>query len=588
MEVYSRNLAILNGLASSRRLATEGGQHDTAAVLDAHIMELEKDMNDTVTETGNVIPPKKDGSPWWVGKAEYPDLTWWWNETAAMHRLQERVEHRKEASLNALSKKIDENFDEMEKKIHGQPEEDLMQMPNALVEYMRHETAPNAMEQLKLYLADLQPHERINLRIIKELDLVLRWKYNSAKEDVGIDSIDTKTLYPTQREILVEDALRALRDYRQALISYGSECEDKAVFDLVSTTLHRDENLPKLASAVPGCKTASKDSCSCGEECFIASLPPLPSPPATLDKSIEDEQIIERLKKFDSEVRDWSTYLQQELRSYRHHLSTGAKVNQDILQSTKDIIALAKGKGKTNQQDFEILSSQGCMGSCQEMAIEGGDANIDDKELKIQKFNEERFRALPGDLQVFYETVSKNFYRVAVDNRLLKAAQMLVEIVGESLDGKVNGRENTTEAMEEKLAAKSEPEAEIKDDPHSRNIAKAETSTSDLAEQAKEIEKATLEVKGEVDSELVVASEKITTLMRQSDNAGTGVQDDSKVSDEANKLVKLAREEIVNQSKDLTPELEAVKKEKRRKTVRFAHKLVEILGDMKPSSSKEK
>ncbi|PVH76960.1 hypothetical protein DL98DRAFT_639732 [Cadophora sp. DSE1049] len=586
MDAYSKDLAILNGLASSRRLATEGGQHDTAAVLDVHIMKLEKEMNDAVAEMGNAIPPREDGSPWWFGKEEYVDLTWWWKETAAMHRLQERAEHRKEASLNALVKTIDKNYDEIEKKIHDQPDDDLMQMSDTMVQYMKHETAPNAIEQLNIYLADRQSDERINLRIMKELDLVLRWKEKAATEDVGIESIDTKTLYPTQREILVEDALRALRDYRQALLSYGSECEDKAVFELVSTTLHREDSLPKLASATPEYKGGSKDSCSCGDECIIASLPPLPSPPVTPDMSIDDEQIIERLKQFDSELRDWSTYLQQELRSYRHFLSTRGESNPDVLKTTKDIIALAKGKGKSDQQDFDVLNSSGCTGSCQETAIEEGDANIDNKELKISKFNGERFRPLPGDLQVFYETVSKNIHRAEVDRQLLTAAQMLVETVGESLEGKVDGRENIIEAVKENSAAMQEPEPEIKGS-LSKNATEAGTSAPDLVEQAKEIEKATLEVKGNLDSELVVASEKITTLMKQSAGAGNQAQDDPKILDEADKLVKLAKEEIENPPKDMTAEPEPVKKEKRRKTVRFAHKLVEILGEMKPSSSKK-
>ena len=587
MEVYSKDLVVLNGLASSRKLATERGQQDTAAVLDAHIMKLEKEMNGAVAESGNSIPPNEDGSPWWVGKEEYADLTWWWRETAAAHRLQERAEHRKEASLNALVETIDKNYDEMEKKIHDQPNDDLTQMSDAMAQYMKHETAPNAIEQLRVYLADLKPDERINLRVMKALDRLLRWKEESAEEDVGIESIDTKTLYPTQREILVEDALRALRDYRQALLSYGSECENKALFDLICRTIQRDDNLPKMASAVSEYRPTSKDSCSCGEECLIASLPPLPSPPSTPELSAEDVQIIESLKEFDGEVRDWSTYLQQELRSYRHYLSTGGKVDEGVMKSTKDIIALAKGKNKTDQQDFEVFSSQGCMGSCQETAIEEGDPDIDDKKLKIEKFNEERFRALPGDLQVFHETVSKNIHRSEVDRQLLKAAQMLVEMVGEHLDGKTDPGKNVPEAMKEIPSAKEVPDAEIKDS-HSGTTTEANGGTRGLAEQVDEIEKATLEVKGEVDSELVVASEKITTMMKESVDAGNIGQTDPKILDEAVKLVKLAKEEIETSPKDFAPEPEPVKKEKRRKTVRFAHKLVEILGEMKPSSSKKK
>ncbi|KAK0124653.1 hypothetical protein ONS95_009599 [Cadophora gregata] len=587
MEAYSKDLVVLNGLASSRKLATESGQHDTAAVLDAHIMKLEKEMNDAMTETRNAIPPSQDGTPWWVGKSEYPDLTCWWIETAAMHRLNERAEHRKEASLNALVKKIDKNYDDMEKKIHDQPDDELNQMSDAIVEYMKRETAPNAVEQLSSYLADLRPDERINLRIVKELDLLSRWKDNQATDDVGIGSIDTKTLYPSQRELLVEDALRALRDYRQALIAYGSECENKAVFDLVSTALHRDENLPMWVPAVPDYKNGSKDSCSCGDECIIASLPPLPSPPDMPDLSIEDEKLIERLKQFDAEVRDWSTYLQQELRSYRHYLSTGGQVNQDVLKATRDIIALAKGKSKTDPQVIEVFSSQGCTGSCQETAIEEGDPDIDDRELKVRKFNEERFRALPGDLQVFNETVSKNIHRLEVDRRLFGTAQMLVEMAGESSEGKVDGSENVTEVLEGLVTAKEEPEAEVRDTLPGKTPT-ATTISLNLAEQAKEIEEATLDLTGEVHSDLVVASEKITTLIKQSAEAGKIVQDDPKILDEADKLVKLAKEEIANPPKDLTPEAEPLKKEKRRKTVRFAQKLVEILGEMKPSSSKKK
>ena len=587
MEVYSQHLVILNGLASSRKLATQGGQHDTAAVLDAHIMKLEKEMNAAVAETGHTIPSNEDASPWWVGKEEYSDLTWWWRETAAMHRLQERAEHRKKASLNALVKTIDKNFEEIKKEIHHQPDDDLAQMSDAMTQYMKHETAPNAIEQLSVYLADLQLDERINLRVMKALDRLLRWKDTAAAEDVGIESIDTKTLYPTQREILVEDALRALRDYRQALLSYGSECENKAVFDLVHKALHRDDNSPKLASAVPEYRPTSKDSCSCGEECLIASLPLLPSPPATPELSAEDVQIIESLKEFDGEVRDWSTYLQQELRSYRHYLSTGGNVDEGVLKPTKDIIILAKGKNKTDQQEFEVFSSQGCMGSCEEAAIEEEDPNIDDQELNITKFKEERFRALPGDLQVFHETVSKNIHRAEVDHQLLKAAQMLVELVGERLEGKADEVENVREATKEGSPAKDVPDATIRDI-HSQIIIEAKTATPGLAEQVNEIGKATLEVKGEVDSELVVASEKITTLMKESVNARNEAQDDPKILDEAGKLVKLAREEIETPPKELSPEPELVTKEKRRNTVRFAHKLVEILGEMKPSSSKKK
>ncbi|KAG4431377.1 hypothetical protein IFR05_013137 [Cadophora sp. M221] len=574
---HPEDLKILNGLAKSRRQAAEGGQHDTVAVLDAHMMKLEKEMNDRVDQTGDLIPLMEDGSPSWLGKSECNDLTWWWKETAAMHRLQERAEHRKEASLTALLKTIDKNHEEMEKSIHEQPDEDLPELSDFMVDYLKHEAAPHAVEQLKIYLADLQTGERINERVMKELDLTLRWKDSKGSDDQDMTGIDLKTLYPTPRQMLVEDALRALRDYRQALLSYGPEFENEVASKVISTMLHRDANLPKaVAATIPEYVTKSNESCSCGEECIIASLPPLPSPSTTPELSIEDQENIERLKQFDKEVREWSTYLQQELRSYRHYLAAGSQVNKDVLKSAKEIISLAKGKSRTDRDDAEVIVSHGCMGSCSEFAATEGDAEIEDEILRVCKFNEERFANLPDDLHVYYETIA-NIRRAEVDRQLLRAAQIFIEILGEDMGDQKAAEDNIQTAADVKSETKDKADVDASRLP-SEGTENINTAASDLAQQAQEIETATLEMKGEVNSDLVVASEKVTTLMKDSAEAGNYPHDDTTLINEAKKLVKLAKAEILSPSQEITPEPESAKKEKRKKTVRFANKLVEILG----------
>ncbi|KAH6719604.1 hypothetical protein BKA61DRAFT_667522 [Leptodontidium sp. MPI-SDFR-AT-0119] len=588
MEKHSGDLKILNGLAISRRHAAEGGQHDTVAVLDAHMMKLEKEMNARLAQTGDAIPLAEDGSPWWLGKPECEDLIWWWKETAAIRRLQERTEHRKEASLTALMKTVDNSHEEMEKSIQKQPDEDPTELSDFMVEYLKHEAAPRAVEQLKIYLADLQTGERINERIMKELDLTLRWKDCKGSDDQDLTDIDLKTLYPTPRQMLVEDALRALRDYRQALLSYGPEFENEVASSAISAMLHRDDDLPKAVTAtIPEFDHKSNESCSCGDECIIASLPPLPPPSTTPELSIEDQENIERLKQFDKEVQEWSTYLQQELRSYRHYLAAGGQVNKDVLKSAKEIITLAKGKNKTGHDDAEVFTSHGCMGSCSEFAATEGDVEIEDEVLRISKFNEERFANLPDDLHAYYETVAKNIHRAEVDRQLLKAAQMLIEMMGESMGGKKAVGDNVEAAGDNKSETKEKAEVDS-NGLSSEGAGNINTAGSDLAQQTQDIEKAALEANGEVNSDLVVASEKIMTLMKESVEAGNARHDDTKLFDEAEKLVKLAKAEILNPSKDMTPDRETAKKEKQKKTVRFTNMLVEILGNMKPSSSKKK
>ncbi|KAH7360910.1 hypothetical protein BKA65DRAFT_474039 [Rhexocercosporidium sp. MPI-PUGE-AT-0058] len=588
ISTYSKDLKILDGLAKSRRHAAEGGQHDTVAVLDEHMMRLEKEMIGGVAQRGEIMPPADKGKPWWFAKPGHEDLAWWWEETAVMHRLQERTEQRKAASLNALMKTVDNNHEEMEKSIHEQPCEDWIELSDAMVDYLKHEAAPHAVEQLKIYLADLQIDERIDGRILKELDLTLRWKDCQNSDEEELNDIDLKTLYPTPRQMLVEDALRALRDYRQALLSYGSEFENDAAFSAMLTVLRRDDDLPKaVASTIPQYVAGSNDSCSCGEECFVASLSPLPSPPTTPDLSIEDQENIERLKQFDKDVREWSAYLQQELGNYRHYLSTSSvQVNDNVLKSAKEVVALAKGKGKTDLVDTEVTVIHGCMGTCSEFAATEEDAQIEDKELRISKSNEERFQNLPDDLQFYCETVAKNIHRAEVDRQLLSAAHVFIEMMGEEIGdqkdvgGKIEGAEDDN--SESKENAKLDTYG-----PLSEGLANLSTNGPNFAEQANQIKMATAEAEGKVDSQLVVASEKVATLMKESADAGNAnaTHDDAKLLDEAEKLVKLAKAEIQNSSKDLTPEPEPGKKEKRKKTVRFANKLVEILGEMKPSSS---
>ncbi|KAH9216491.1 hypothetical protein DL95DRAFT_407472 [Leptodontidium sp. 2 PMI_412] len=564
MEKHSGDLKILNGLAISRRHAAEGGQHDTVAVLDAHMMKLEKEMNARLAQTGDAIPLAEDGSPWWLGKPECEDLIWWWKETAAIRRLQERTEHRKEASLTALMKTMDNSHEEMEKSIQKQPDEDPTELSDFMVEYLKHEAAPRAVEQLKIYLADLQTGERINERIMKELDLTLRWKDCKGSDDQDLTDIDLKTLYPTPRQMLVEDALLP---YQRCFIE---------------TTICRKQLLQLFRSL-----TTSRTNRARGDECIIASLPPLPPPSTTPELSIEDQENIERLKQFDKEVQEWSTYLQQELRSYRHYLAAGGQVNKDVLKSAKEIITLAKGKNKTGHDDAEVFTSHGCMGSCSEFAATEGDVEIEDEVLRISKFNEERFANLPDDLHAYYETVAKNIHRAEVDRQLLKAAQMFIEMMGESMGGKKAVGDNVEAAGDNKSETKEKAEVDS-NGLSSEGAGNINTAGSDLAQQTQDIEKAALEANDEVNSDLVVASEKIMTLMKESVEAGNARHDDTKLFDEAEKLVKLAKAEILNPSKDMTPDRETAKKEKQKKTVRFANMLVEILGDMKPSSSKKK
>ncbi|KAI9050174.1 hypothetical protein LZ554_006315 [Drepanopeziza brunnea f. sp. 'monogermtubi'] len=553
MEKHLVCLKGLESMATAVKSYTEKGDIRRATEIDTYLKELMHRVHDNFDEAERPQCVMEEGPPLWFGREEYGNLTEWW--TKGQEARLAGVDRDKK--LDALQAEV-EKFDEGEKFETG-----TLMDSDAVVDYLKYGTGPKVAQTLQLYEDDLQGWENVGWRILDELGKMMRWMECDITAEV-LEEAEVRTLYPTPREWLTDDVLHAVRDYRQALATYGDVAMDETAQEAMVALLHRDDRREESKTFEhqkdPG------EQWSCGEECELTLLPPLPASPEA-EVSFEEQQWIGDSKTFDPDFNRWSAHLSQELSVYRYHISKGKMLDENVLMNAGKIVTLAKGKfkegGDPPVDEQKHLHVPGSWIEEDHEDVTGDDSKYLDLETFPGEFREERVEVLARNLRAFCAAFLRSLDRAGIDQYLLRAARKLVEQAGRG-GSPGPGREESTYIFSKGLLHTTPDMEDTKTAALSTNIG---AHALELAEHGRGL-----------DDRLMAASDTLFDVVKVDRDADWEPEYSARVIEAAHDVLVL--EKAIEH--DSIPSLEPIRRISPRKTVRWAPNLVEILGKKNP------
>ncbi|EKD19159.1 hypothetical protein MBM_02396 [Drepanopeziza brunnea f. sp. 'multigermtubi' MB_m1] len=552
MEKHLVCLKGLESMATAVKSYTEKGDIRRATEIDTYLKELMDCVHDNFDEAERPQCVMEEGPQLWFRREEYGNLAEWW--TKGQEARLAGVD--RDGKLDALQAEVGK-VDEDKKSARG-----TLMDSDAVVDYLKYGTGPKVVQTLQLYEDDLQAWENVGWRILDELGRMMRWMECDITEEVP-EEAEVRTLYPTPREWLIYDVLHAVREYRQALATYGDVAMDETAQEAMVAMLHRDDKREESKTFKNQKDTGEQWSC---EECELTLLPPLPASPEA-EVSFEEQQWIGDSKTLDPDFNRWSAHLFQELSVYRYHISNGKMLDENVLMNAGMIVTLAKGKFKERGDppidEQKHLPVPGSWIEEDHEDVRGDDSEYLDLETFPGEFGDERVEVLARSLRAFCASILRSFDRAGIDQYLLRAARKLVEQAGRG-GGAGPGREEYTKILSRELLHTT-PDME-----NTKTVALYTNIGADASEFA--------EHGSGLDDRLMAASHTLFDIVKVDTNAGWEPEYDVRVIEAAHDVLVL--EKAIEH--DSIPSLEPIRRISPRKTVRWAQNLVEILGKKNP------